>query len=66
MFSRPREYDGFQVHGVCLKDMGKNGMYNAYPIYIAGNKACKSQIPTNKDSRQVQIDFGKEGVDSNA
>ncbi|MGJ4851900.1 hypothetical protein ACH6CV_16810 [Bacillota bacterium Meth-B3] len=56
MFSKPREYDGFQVHGVCLKDMGRNGMHNAYPLYIP-DAGCKSKIPFGRDSRQVQLDF---------
>ena len=62
MFKKPREYDGFTVHGVCLKDMGRNGRYNAYPIYVPGGGACKSKVPMKQDSRQIQIAFDEEGA----
>ena len=66
MFSKPREYDGFVVHGVCLKGMGRNGMYNAYPIYIPDGGACKSKAPSSRDSRQTQLDLMTEGRDEKA
>ncbi len=56
IFVKPREYDGFAVHGVCMKRMGKNGHYDALPIYIPGAR-CKDEIPTRSDSRQVQMDL---------
>lgn len=59
MFRAPRDYDGFQMHGVCLKRMGKNGHYDALSIYIPGG-SCKDEIPSKRDSRQMQIDL--EGV----
>ena len=62
MFSKPRDYDGFQVYGVCLKDMGRDGQHNAYPIYVPGGEACKSKIPINQDSRQVQMTLPKEAL----
>jgi len=59
MFGTPRDYDGFQVHGVCLKDMGRNGSYSAYPIYIPDSGACKSKAPSKRDSRQVKMNFAE-------